>query len=366
MEIYLVGGAVRDQLLDYPVVEHDWVVVGATPEQMLEQGYRQVGRDFPVYLHPETNEEYALARTERKSGSGHTGFVCDADPTVTLEEDLRRRDLTVNAIARADGGELIDPYGGQADLEQRILRHVSPAFVEDPLRVLRVARFLARYQHLGFSIDPATLALMRSIAESGEIQLLPSERIWIELERALMERSPAAFFTSLQQCTALAIVMPELVDVAGSVARLQSASAAGADDTCLFAVLLAELAPDGAESLCQRLHAPRRFRELALLTARCGSAFQQAQTLSAEGLLQVLEQTDGLRRPERFELFITSCELAWPGTGANGDFLRGALRVCSEVDSRELASADISGLELGQRIREERRQRLANLIANGS
>lgn len=364
METYLVGGAVRDQLLDYPVVEHDWVVVGATPEQMLELGYRQVGRDFPVYLHPDTNEEYALARTERKSGGGHTGFVCNADPTVTLEEDLCRRDLTVNAIAMADNGKLIDPYGGQADLEQRVLRHVSPAFVEDPLRVLRVARFLARYQHLGFSIDPSTLALMRTIAESGEIQLLPVERIWSELERALNERSPAAFFTSLQRCAALDLVMPGLEDVERSLARLQSASEAGAGDANLFAVLLAELAPDRVEALCKHLQAPRRFRELALLASRFGSAFRQVQTLSAAELLQVLEQADGLRRPERFEQFIASCELAWPGTGANGDFLRRALQVCSEVDSRELAGADISGLELGQRIREERRQRLAKLTGN--
>jgi tRNA nucleotidyltransferase (CCA-adding enzyme) len=362
MNTYLVGGAVRDQLLDCPVVERDWVIVGATPEQMLEQGYRQVGRDFPVYLHPETGEEYALARTERKSGGGYTGFVCNADPTVTLEEDLSRRDLTVNAIAQADDGTLIDPYGGRADLEQRVLRHVSPAFVEDPLRVLRVARFLARYQHLGFHIDPATLALMRNIAESGEIQLLPAERIWSELSRALGERSPVAFFTSLQQCTALDLVMPELEDLEGSLARLQSASTAGADDSCRFAVLLAELAPDRLEALCIRLHAPRRFRELALLTSRCGSAFQQVQTLPAEELLQVLEQTDSLRRPERFEQYIASCELAWPDTGNNGDFLRRALQVCQQVDSRELARADISGLELGRRIREERRQRLAGLI----
>ena len=356
MKTYLVGGAVRDQLLDYPVKERDWVVVGATPEQMLEQGYRQVGRDFPVYLHPETREEYALARTERKSGGGHTGFVCDAEPTVTLEEDLSRRDLTVNAIARADNGKLIDPYGGQTDLEQRVLRHVSPAFVEDPLRVLRVARFLARYQHLGFSIDPTTLALMRNIAESGELQLLPTERVWSELARALNERSPAAFFTSLRECTALDIIMPELEELDSSMLRLRAASTAGAEDVLLFAILLAELAPGRVEALCKRLHAPRRFRELALLTNRCGGAYQQLQSLSAEQLLQVLEQTDALRRPERFEQFLASCALAWPGTRAKGDFLRRALEVCSEVDSRELASASISGLELGKRIREERRQ----------
>jgi tRNA nucleotidyltransferase (CCA-adding enzyme) len=362
MKTYLVGGAVRDQLLNYPVKERDWVVVGATPEQMLELGYRQVGRDFPVFLHPDSKEEYALARTERKSGRGHTGFICNADPSVTLEEDLSRRDLTVNAIAQTGDGELIDPYGGQADLEQRILRHVSPAFVEDPLRVLRVARFCARFAHLGFSVDPATLSLMCTIADSGELQLLPRERIWTELERSLGENSPVAFFTTLQACGALNVLMPELETIDTALPRLKAASEAGVEAAQLFAVLLAELSAQACEELCHRLNAPRRFRELALLTSGFGKLYREALSLSPDPLLVLLEQTDSQRRRERFDQFLTSCELAWPGTGNSKAFLQRAAQTCGEVDIKKLASADISGQELGLRIREERRQRLAALL----
>ena len=209
LEVYLVGGAVRERLLGRPVKERDWVVVGARAEQLLALGYRQVGKDFPVFLHPETGEEYALARTERKSGHGYTGFVFDSDPSVTLEEDLYRRDLTVNAIAEDAQGRLIDPCGGQRDLQARILRHVSGAFVEDPLRVLRVARFAARYATLGFTIAEDTLELMRQISSSGELQHLPSERIWQELERALGEASPRTFFTTLGDCGAQQALFPD-------------------------------------------------------------------------------------------------------------------------------------------------------------
>src|SRR5210317_1295764 len=210
MEIYLVGGAVRDELLGYPVAERDWVVVGARPEDLLDQGYQQVGKDFPVFLHPESKDEYALARTERKSGHGYTGFAVHYDPTVTLEEDLLRRDLTVNAMARDGVGNIIDPYGGQADLASRILRHVSEAFVEDPLRVLRTARFAARYAHLDFSVAPETLALMTEIVSQGELAHLPAERVWVELERALGERSPQVFVEVLRACNALAALLPEV------------------------------------------------------------------------------------------------------------------------------------------------------------
>jgi tRNA nucleotidyltransferase (CCA-adding enzyme) len=203
MEVYLVGGAVRDELLGYPVSERDWVVVGAHPQELLEQGYQQVGKDFPVFLHPQSKDEYALARTERKQGHGYTGFAVDCDPTVTLEEDLLRRDLTVNAIARATDGELIDPYGGQRDLEARVLRHVSNAFTEDPLRVLRTARFAARYSHLGFTVAPETMALMSDIVTSGELQHLPTERVWVEMDRALTERNPEVFVDVLRECGAL-------------------------------------------------------------------------------------------------------------------------------------------------------------------
>ncbi|VTP67373.1 Multifunctional CCA protein [Serratia rubidaea] len=210
MKIYLVGGAVRDSLLELPVVDRDWVVVGATPEQLLAQGYQQVGKDFPVFLNPQTHEEYALARTERKSGHGYTGFTCYAAPDVTLEEDLLRRDLTINAIAQTTEGELVDPYHGVQDLNARVLRHVSAAFGEDPLRVLRVARFAARFAHLGFTIAPETAALMRQMADSGELAALTAERVWKETEKALQSRSPQVYFQVLRDCHALGVLFPEI------------------------------------------------------------------------------------------------------------------------------------------------------------
>ncbi len=210
MKIYLVGGAVRDGLLGLPVKDKDWVVVGATPQQMLDNGYQQVGRDFPVFLHPDSHEEYALARTERKSGHGYTGFVCHADPDVTLEQDLQRRDLTINAIALDENGGYVDPWGGREDLERRILRHVSPAFNEDPLRVLRVARFAARYAHLNFRIADDTMSLMREMAARGELAHLTPERVWKETENALSARNPQVYFQVLRDCGALAILFPEL------------------------------------------------------------------------------------------------------------------------------------------------------------
>ena len=210
MKSYLVGGAVRDRLLGLPIKDKDWVVVGATPQQMLDAGYQQVGRDFPVFLHPDSHEEYALARTERKSGSGYTGFTCYAAPDVTLEQDLLRRDLTVNALAEDADGTIIDPYGGQQDLQQRILRHVSPAFAEDPLRVLRVARFAARYAHLSFRIADETLALMREMADAGELAHLTPERVWKETESALGTRNPQVFFQTLRDCGALKVLFPEI------------------------------------------------------------------------------------------------------------------------------------------------------------
>ena len=208
MKTYLVGGAVRDTLLNYPFHERDWVVVGANPEEMLKLGYQQVGKDFPVFLHPETRDEHALARTERKSGHGYTGFTVHCDPGVTLEEDLQRRDLTINAIAQTEDGEYVDPYGGRADIDNKLLRHVSDAFVEDPLRVLRTARFAARYAHLGFTIAPETMALMTEIVAQDELNHLPAERIWLELDKALGERNPEVFVEVLRECDALARLLP--------------------------------------------------------------------------------------------------------------------------------------------------------------
>jgi len=309
MKVYLVGGAVRDELLGLPVRERDWVVVGGTPEEMERLGYRPVGRDFPVFLHPQTQEEYGLARLERKTGPGYRGFVTRSSPEVTLEEDLRRRDLTINAMARGADGILIDPYGGQHDLQARRLRHVSPAFVEDPVRVLRVARFAARLADYGFTIAPETLALMQEMAARGEVDALVPERVWRETERALAETTPAAYFDSLRAAGALEMVMPELAPLfadtaaaTASRAALTAAVAAGRDARVRFAALLATLPVAALESLCRRLRVPNEYAELALLVARTLPALERAQDADAQ--LRVLEEADALRRPERFELLL--------------------------------------------------------------
>ena len=299
MKVYLVGGAVRDALLGYPSSENDWVVVGATPADLLDQGFQQVGKDFPVFLHPDTKDEYALARTERKRGHGYTGFAVHCDPAVTLEQDLLRRDLTINAMARSPDGDIIDPYGGQRDLAAKVLRHVSEAFVEDPLRVLRTARFAARYAHLGFGVAPETLALMAEIVDQDELAHLPAERIWVEMERALGERDPQVFVQVLRDCGALARLLPELEALFGvpqtekyhpeidtgvhTLMALQQAALLTPATDVRFALLLHDLGKGTTpraewprhiahehrglklvERVCQRLKAPGQHRELAL------------------------------------------------------------------------------------------------------
>lgn len=356
MKTYLVGGAVRDRLLDLPVHERDWVVVGATPEELLEQGFRQVGRDFPVFLHPESGDEYALARTERKAGRGHTGFEVHSDPSVTLEQDLMRRDLTVNAMAETDRGELIDPYGGQADLEARRLRHVSPAFVEDPLRVLRVARFAAYLHHLGFTVDSDTLALMRSLSESGELTTLSAERIWNEMARALQTANPEEFLAVLEACGADEALLPELSAAPGARDHLGRATAASAEPEIRFAALCSGLEKPQVESLCKRLHAPNRFRELAVQWATQEQCLRGPAKLDAAGRLQVLESTDAFRRPERFAQLLDTLGAMHPEADAN--YWRNALAACKEVDIAAIAVAGVSGREVGMRLRAERMKRL--------
>jgi tRNA nucleotidyltransferase (CCA-adding enzyme) len=343
MEIFEVGGAVRDRLLGLPVKERDWVVVGATADQMLALGYRQVGRDFPVFLHPDSKEEYALARTERKSGKGHTGFAVHAAPDVTLEQDLQRRDLTINAIARDAQGNLVDPCQGQADLDARILRHVSPAFAEDPLRVLRVARFAARFAGFGFRVAPETMTLMQQIVASGELAHLAAERIWQELHKALLCDQPQTFFWVLRDCGALALLLPELERLFGipqpvkahpevdtgihAMLVLHQAAVLSLDPVVRFAALVHDLGkgltaasdwPDhkgheaqGAvlvEQLCERLRVPNEYRELGKLASlyhgRCHQALQHAP----EDLLHTLELTDAFRRPQRFQSLLLVCE----------------------------------------------------------
>jgi tRNA nucleotidyltransferase (CCA-adding enzyme) len=313
MQVYLVGGAVRDELLGRAVHERDWVVVGATPEQMIAQGYKPVGRDFPVFLHPTTNEEYALARLERKIGPGYRGFTTQHSPEVTLEQDLRRRDLTVNAIARAADGTLVDPHGGQQDLRARVLRHVSPAFSEDPVRILRVARFAARFAPLGFTVAPETMALMRGMVATGEADALVGERVWRELERALGEPAPGRCFEVLADCGALAVLAPGLAAALATapapLAALARAVAAGLAPAERWAALLASVGEAQAESLCRRLHATNEFRELAMLAARLHTALAAAGgataasgagALAPEAALTLIERGDALRRPGRF------------------------------------------------------------------
>ena len=343
MEIYLVGGAVRDGLLGRPVGERDWVVTGATPAELEARGFRAVGRDFPVFLHPETHEEHALARLERKVGPGYRGFSTDFSPTVTLEQDLLRRDLTVNAMAQAEDGRLIDPYGGRADLERRVLRHVSPAFAEDPVRILRVARFAARFAPLGFRIAPETVALMRGMVEAGEADALVPERVWRELERALGEPQPRAAIEALRDCGALKVLLPEVDALFGVpqpaqhhpeidtglhlLLALQAAAARGAPVTVRFAVLLHDLGKAltppaewprhiahetrglaAVEAVCARLRVPQEHRELALLASRFHTTVHRGLELRATTLLELYESCDAFRRPARFHELLEACE----------------------------------------------------------
>ncbi len=307
MEIYLVGGAVRDRLLGLPVRERDFVIVGATPEEMLKLGYKPVGKDFPVFLHPKTHEEYALARTERKVSKGYTGFEFHADPSVTLEEDLRRRDLTINAIAETLDGELIDPFNGKQDLENKVLRHVSEAFAEDPVRILRVARFASRFGD--FTIHPATMHLMRHIVKAGEIDALVAERVWQELYRTLGLSFPWRFFEVLKDCKALPILFPEIDKSFPKIIKvLRAVTALTTKESIRFAALLSYLDQRGIESLCMRVKIPGTYRDLALLVNKYQHDFHSALKLNSEELLILLEHVDAFRRPKRFTDFLLACE----------------------------------------------------------
>ncbi len=353
MKIYCVGGAVRDELLNRPVKDRDYVVVGASPEDMVERGYKPVGRDFPVFLHPETHEEYALARTERKTARGYHGFEFRAAPDVTLEQDLARRDLTINAIARDDGGRLIDPHHGTADLEAGVLRHVSPAFAEDPVRILRVARFAARF---GFRVAPETMKLMRDMARNGEADALVPERVWQELARGLMEEQPSRMFDVLRESGALARVMPELDalwdDAGGArgvMAALDAAARVKATLPARFAVLALALDPLAVESLASRLKVPADCRDLALLAARHGNTVRDAAGLDAESVLELFNTVDAWRRPERFAELVTAAYAGEPGdfaaarTRLERARVAGAAVNAGEIAKASQGSADIRG-----------------------
>ncbi len=385
MQVYLVGGAVRDELLGRPVSERDWVVVGATPDELLRQGYKAAGRDFPVFLHPETHEEYALARLERKVAPGYRGFTTEFSPAVSLADDLRRRDLTINAMARAADGQLVDPYGGQADLRSHLLRHVSDAFIEDPVRILRTARFAARFAALGFTVAPETRALMSRMVSAGEARALVSERVWRELERALAEPCPTRFFEVLAGCGALPVVLPELApqldfaafnaDTAarraatpgGSSAALAALAVAanlGAPTTVRWAALVADLHAQQIAALCTRLRAPHEFRDLALLAARLGrhvlGGGKPPDQLSAdpEWLLTLYELGDAFRRPERFEQWLqmlairaASVAVPPPAVTALSARLRTALRAAAAVHLTAADLGELPGPAIAARLR---------------
>lgn len=374
METYLVGGAVRDRLLGLEPVERDWVVVGADPAELAAAGYRRVGRDFPVFLHPETGDEYALARTERKAGHGYRGFEVHAGPEVTLTEDLGRRDLTINAMAEAPDGTVIDPYGGRADLEAGWLRHVSPAFAEDPLRVLRVARFAARLAPRGFRVAPDTLELMRSMAASGELDWLVPERVWQETARALEEADPRRYFDELAACGALAVVFPELAplfaaDADGAApAALDAAAAIGGDGPVRFAALCHPLDPDGAlAALCARLPVPRPWGELAIATGRWHRAVLGITASDPDTIWAVLEGLDALRRPERFEAFLTAADAIARGLGRDGlasaALLQAARAAAAAVSGAGLAAEGWQGRALGRELERRRRDAVAATAA---
>lgn len=334
MKIYTVGGAVRDQLLGLPVKDHDHVVVGATPEDMLKQGFRPVGKDFPVFLHPKTQEEYALARTERKTAPGYSGFVFHTAPDVTLEEDLVRRDLTINAIARAEDGTLTDPFGGVADIENKVFRHVSEAFGEDPVRILRLARFAARFG--AFVIAPETLALMRAMTAAGEVDALVAERVWQELAKGLMEAQPSRMLVVLQQCGALDRLLPELPFDSALLLLLDRAATQQLALPERFAVLMLQVGLAQIEQLSLRLRVPNECRELAVMAAREQQQFAAALSLSAEQLVSLCERCDGLRKPERFGQMLAVLACARPDAVA-ANRLRAALVAVRSVDAGALA-----------------------------
>jgi tRNA nucleotidyltransferase (CCA-adding enzyme) len=408
MQVYLVGGAVRDELLGLPVNERDWVVVGATPQALEAEGYLPVGREFPVFLHPTTREEYALARLERKIAPGYRGFVTEFSPDVPLEDDLRRRDLTVNAMARAADGSIIDPWGGRRDLDARVLRHVSEAFVEDPVRILRVARFAARFAPQGFRIAPDTLALMRRMVEAGEVDALVPERVWQEAERALGEARPDVFFAALRECGALARLFPEVdalfgvpqpprwhpeIDTGVHVLMALALSARlGASVPVRFAVLTHDLGKGATprekwpshpgheatgvtliEALCDRLRVPNEHRELAVIVARHHGVVHRAAELRPGTVLELIERADAFRRPARFEAMLLACEIDARGrTGLElqpypqAHYLRACLAAANAVALAPAEREGLDGRAIGERLHARRLEAIARVKASGA
>lgn len=402
-QVYIVGGAVRDSLLGLPVQDRDWVVVGATPQAMLDAGFRPVGKDFPVFLHPQTQEEYALARTERKTAPGYSGFAVHAAADVTLEEDLARRDLTINAMAEDEAGKITDPYGGQQDLAARVFRHVSPAFAEDPVRILRLARFAARF--VDFSLAPETLQLMRGMVAAGEVDALVPERVWQELSRALMSERPSRSLQLLRECGALARLLPEVdalygvpqppehhpeVDTGIHVGLVVDAAAARDEPLPVrFAALMHDLGkalsePEMlphhyrhevrglplVEAVCVRFKVPLECRELALLACREHGNVHQVLAMGAKGIVTLLERCDAFRRPQRFAQLLAVCEadfLGRPGYVLSNyrqpERLRGALVACQSIDAGAIAKACADKSQIAEHIQAARQAAVSAFLA---
>jgi tRNA nucleotidyltransferase (CCA-adding enzyme) len=406
MRIYLVGGAVRDRLLGRVSADRDFVVVGATPEQMLREGYRPIGKDFPVFLHPSTQEEYALARTERKIGRGYHGFAFQADPSVTLEQDLERRDLTINAMAMDEDGAIVDPFGGQRDLEARVLRHVSPAFAEDPVRILRVARFAARYAARGFEVASDTLELMRQMVQAGEADHLQPERVWAETQKALAEERPGTFVQVLRDCGALRVVFPEVDALFGVPQRAEyhpeidtgvhtgmvldmAARLAPGDALVGFCALTHDLgkaltpadklpAHPGHEhaglvpldALCARLKVPAEFAAMARLVARLHLLAHTAFDLRPATVLEMFETMDAFRRPERLRGFLLACEADKRGRLGLQDtdypqaaYLRAAHAAAAEVSAQPFVERGLAGPAIGEAVRKQRLRAIEDVRA---
>ena len=406
MQIYLVGGAVRDSLINYPSSENDWVVVGATPEQMTDLGYKPVGQDFPVFIHPKTGEEYALARTERKSGHGYKGFEFYTSTEVSLEEDLIRRDLTINAMAQDDEGHIIDPFDGQKDLAHKLLRHVSEAFTEDPLRVLRVARFAARYAHLGFTVAPETMELMKSIVAKGEMEFLVAERVWKETSRALAEQSPQVFFEVLKACNALEVLLPEIDALFGVPQRadyhpeidtgihtlmaLKAATKLTDCEAIRFAVLVHDvgkaITPEDVlpshsghekrglplvKAICDRLTVPNKHRQLAMSVTEFHLHCHRALELKPATLLKLFQSIGAIRSPDKLIDFLTCCEADIKGRAGfedaaypSKDYLLAALEAVSQVDISDLVDQGVSGAEIGKQLNQRQIQHLTEFKTN--
>ncbi|MCQ8105815.1 multifunctional CCA addition/repair protein [Methylomonas sp. SURF-2] len=403
MKIYLVGGAVRDRLLDYPVSERDWLVVGATPDIMLAMGYKPVGKDFPVFLHPQTHDEYALARTERKTAPGYKGFDVDANPSVSLEEDLLRRDLTINAMAMSEDGVLVDPFQGQRDLQNRILRHVSPAFGEDPVRILRVARFAARYAHLGFTVAEETRLLMQSMVHSGEADHLVAERVWAELHKALRETTPAAFFQTLRACGALAVIFPEIHALFGvpqpakyhpeidtgvhSLMSLTMAARLSAKPEVRLAALLHDLGKAVTdpqkwpshhgherkglpilEGFCRRLRVPNAYKALCARVMEYHTHCHRAYELRGDTLVEMLQSMGAFKADNQLRDFLLACEADARGrTGfedndyPQADYIMKAAQTALAVDTRQVLQDNLRGAQIGAAIQKLRSQAVNGL-----